>query len=109
MRLQLPLLIFAMSLVPSIQAQRAATSTATSDSAPVVRVTPQTQARGLIISPGDKSEEYPQMTFNSYQFAFDTLVLSPSSLWEAPLDLEITPGVLGKYNVIVLSSGQMIG
>ncbi|KAJ3029443.1 UNVERIFIED_CONTAM: hypothetical protein HDU68_012126 [Siphonaria sp. JEL0065] len=111
MRLLPSLIVAAVSLTPSIQAQAVSTSAATSGSAPVIQwaqITPQTHARGLIISPGDKSEEYPQMTFNSYQYAFDTLVLSPSSLWEAPLDLEITPGVLGKYNVIVLSSGQMI-
>ncbi|KAI9327919.1 hypothetical protein BDR26DRAFT_874778 [Obelidium mucronatum] len=72
--------------------------------------TRQTDARALILSPGDQSEEYPQMTLKSYKFQFDTLVLTPNSLLDAPLNLEATNenSTVGRYSILLLSSGQMI-
>ncbi|KAJ3021468.1 UNVERIFIED_CONTAM: hypothetical protein HDU68_009612 [Siphonaria sp. JEL0065] len=69
--------------------------------------TAQVQTRGLILSIGDASEEYPQTTFKSYGLDYDTVVISPTKLLNAPLNLEITPNAVGRYNAIVLTNGQM--
>ncbi|KAJ3017483.1 UNVERIFIED_CONTAM: hypothetical protein HDU68_011669 [Siphonaria sp. JEL0065] len=74
---------------------------------PVVSHAVQVQTRALIISVGDGSEEYPATTFNSYGLSYDTLIVTVANMSDSPLNLEVTPNVLGKYSVIVLSSGQM--
>ncbi|KAJ3006453.1 UNVERIFIED_CONTAM: hypothetical protein HDU68_004060 [Siphonaria sp. JEL0065] len=73
---------------------------------PVIAHSAEVQTRGLILSTGDGSEEYPQMTFMSYGLDYDTLVVSNSSS-DYALDLEVTPNALGRYSVIIIANGQM--
>ncbi|KAJ3012907.1 UNVERIFIED_CONTAM: hypothetical protein HDU68_000966, partial [Siphonaria sp. JEL0065] len=74
---------------------------------PVVAHAAQVQTRGLILSSGGAAEVYPQYTFNSYGLDYDTLIYTPSNLSTSPLNLEVTPNVLGRYSVIVLANGQL--
>ncbi|KAJ3354160.1 hypothetical protein HDU83_005766 [Entophlyctis luteolus] len=75
---------------------------------PVQNHTVSVQSRALILSPGDLSESYPQVTFQAYGLDYDTLVISAANVG-TELNLEITNNSVGRYSVIVLSSGQMIG
>ncbi|KAJ3020734.1 UNVERIFIED_CONTAM: hypothetical protein HDU68_009998, partial [Siphonaria sp. JEL0065] len=75
---------------------------------PVVAHSAQVETRALIISTGDGSDEYPAMTFKSYGLSYDTFVATAANMSDSPLSLEVIPNALGKYSVIVLSSGQMI-
>ncbi|KAJ3212428.1 hypothetical protein HDU82_001715 [Entophlyctis luteolus] len=75
---------------------------------PVQNHTVSVQSRALILSPGDLSESYPQVTFQAYGLDYDTIVISAANVG-TELNLEITNNSVGRYSVIVLSSGQMIG
>ncbi|KAI9344678.1 hypothetical protein BDR26DRAFT_184899 [Obelidium mucronatum] len=76
--------------------------------APVVPHAVQVQTRALILSSGDNTEEYAQSTFQSYGLAYDTVVIAAADVSTNPLNLEVTPNVLGRYSVIVLANGQML-
>ncbi|KAJ3196808.1 hypothetical protein HDU82_001653 [Entophlyctis luteolus] len=75
---------------------------------PVVTHSATVQTRGLVLSPGDGSEEYPVQIFQAYGLNYDVLVISNTTMLQTSLPLEVVSNSSGKYSVIVLSSGQMI-
>ncbi|KAJ3026609.1 UNVERIFIED_CONTAM: hypothetical protein HDU68_005389 [Siphonaria sp. JEL0065] len=68
----------------------------------------QVQTRGLILSPGDGLEEYPEATFQAYGLDYDTIVVSNTTMLNTPLPLESVPNSVGLYSVIVLANAQML-
>ncbi|KAI9330164.1 hypothetical protein BDR26DRAFT_922582 [Obelidium mucronatum] len=75
--------------------------------APVVTHPAQVLTRALILATDDDHEEYPQMTLQSYGLAYDTLIFTNTTMSNSPLNLEVIPNQLGRYSVIILSTGQM--
>ncbi|KAJ3029935.1 UNVERIFIED_CONTAM: hypothetical protein HDU68_010621 [Siphonaria sp. JEL0065] len=74
--------------------------------APVVPHTAQVQARALVLSPDSSSAEYPLTTLNAYGLQYDTIVI-PAPGTFTPLNLEVTANSTGRYNLIILTVGQM--
>ncbi|KAJ3115517.1 hypothetical protein HK100_001313 [Physocladia obscura] len=77
--------------------------------APVVTHTAIVQTRALILSTGDGTDEYPAHILQAYGLDYDIVVANASGLVNTPLPLEVVQNVTGKYSLIVLASGQMIG